>query len=193
MRKCSSTAILPCIGCPRSIDLARPPTTCDKMTAKSRGDHSRMVTTQAIALAHDGSRTFDAYLARPDRQGAEHHDLHRDVRHRAAQSRHGGRLCAARLQRADTESVLALAPFRASSPSTGRTATPPGRGSPPSTSMPPAAISCTAVQWLRAQPFSNGKVFALGFCAGGRMAFVAAARAECRCRGVVLRHGHRQA
>src|SRR4029077_19125404 len=27
------------------------------------------------------------------------------------------------------------------------------------------------------QPFSNGKVFALGFCAGGRMAFVAAARA----------------
>ena len=35
----------------------------------------------------------------------------------------------------------------------------------------------TAVQWLRAQPFSNDKVFALGFCAGGRMAFVAAARA----------------
>jgi carboxymethylenebutenolidase len=34
------------------------------------------------------------------------------------------------------------------------------------------------VQWLRAQPFSNGKVFALGFCAGGRMAFVAAARAD---------------
>jgi carboxymethylenebutenolidase len=33
------------------------------------------------------------------------------------------------------------------------------------------------VRWLRAQPFSNGKVFALGFCAGGRMAFVAAARA----------------
>lgn len=35
-----------------------------------------------------------------------------------------------------------------------------------------------AVAWLRAQPFSNGKVFALGFCAGGRMAFVAAARAD---------------
>src|SRR4029077_7772364 len=34
-----------------------------------------------------------------------------------------------------------------------------------------------AVHWLRAQPFSNDKVFALGFCAGGRMAFVAAARA----------------
>lgn len=36
----------------------------------------------------------------------------------------------------------------------------------------------TAVKWLRAQPSANGKVFALGFCAGGRMAFVAAARAE---------------
>ena len=37
---------------------------------------------------------------------------------------------------------------------------------------------CTAVAWLRGQPFSNGKVLALGFCAGGRMAFVAATRAK---------------
>ena len=36
----------------------------------------------------------------------------------------------------------------------------------------------TAVKWLRGQPSANGKVFALGFCAGGRMAFVAAARAH---------------
>jgi carboxymethylenebutenolidase len=36
----------------------------------------------------------------------------------------------------------------------------------------------TSIDWLRAQPYSNGKVFALGFCAGGRMAFVAAARAK---------------
>ena len=35
----------------------------------------------------------------------------------------------------------------------------------------------TAVKWLRDQPSANGKVFALGFCAGGRIAFVAAARA----------------
>jgi carboxymethylenebutenolidase len=32
------------------------------------------------------------------------------------------------------------------------------------------------VAWLRAQPAADGKVFALGFCAGGRMAFIAAAR-----------------
>ena len=36
----------------------------------------------------------------------------------------------------------------------------------------------TAVKWLRGQSSANGKVFALGFCAGGRMAFVAAARAH---------------
>jgi carboxymethylenebutenolidase len=35
----------------------------------------------------------------------------------------------------------------------------------------------TAVKWLRGRTSANGKVFALGFCAGGRMAFVAAARA----------------
>lgn len=37
---------------------------------------------------------------------------------------------------------------------------------------------CTAVAWLRSQPFAADKVFALGFCAGGRMAFVAAALAN---------------
>jgi carboxymethylenebutenolidase len=36
----------------------------------------------------------------------------------------------------------------------------------------------TAVKWLRGQPSANEKVLALGFCAGGRMAFVAAACAD---------------
>ena len=34
-----------------------------------------------------------------------------------------------------------------------------------------------AVEWLRAQPQCNGKVAAIGFCMGGRTAFLAAARA----------------
>jgi carboxymethylenebutenolidase len=36
----------------------------------------------------------------------------------------------------------------------------------------------TAVRWLRAQPFSTGKVAAIGFCGGGRLAFLAAARTD---------------
>src|SRR5580693_4635749 len=69
MRKCSSTAILPCIASP--FDRSRAPAAaCDKMTAKSPGDHSRMVTTQTMLLAQDGSGTFDAYLARPEQGNA---------------------------------------------------------------------------------------------------------------------------
>jgi carboxymethylenebutenolidase len=39
-----------------------------------------------------------------------------------------------------------------------------------------SADMTTAVTWLRAQPFCNGKVAALGFCGGGRWAYLAAAR-----------------
>ena len=35
----------------------------------------------------------------------------------------------------------------------------------------------TAVQWLRASSHCNGKIAAIGFCMGGRIAFLAAARA----------------
>jgi carboxymethylenebutenolidase len=34
----------------------------------------------------------------------------------------------------------------------------------------------TAADWLRAEPFANGKVAAIGFCGGGRFAFLAAVR-----------------
>src|ERR1044071_7809497 len=34
----------------------------------------------------------------------------------------------------------------------------------------------TAVQWLRASPLCTGKIAAIGFCMGGRTAFLAAAR-----------------
>ena len=41
-----------------------------------------------------------------------------------------------------------------------------------------AADDCpTAAQWLRASPHCNGKVAAIGFCMGGRIAFLAASRA----------------
>ena len=40
-----------------------------------------------------------------------------------------------------------------------------------------AADVGSAVRWLRAQPFSRGKVAVVGFCGGGRIAFLAAVRA----------------
>jgi carboxymethylenebutenolidase len=39
-----------------------------------------------------------------------------------------------------------------------------------------AADMRLATDWLRTQPFSNGKVAAIGFCGGGRFAFLAAVR-----------------
>ncbi len=36
----------------------------------------------------------------------------------------------------------------------------------------------TAVTWLRRQPFCTGKVAGIGFCGGGRIAFLAAARTD---------------
>jgi carboxymethylenebutenolidase len=137
-----------------------------------------MVTTQTIALAQDASRTFDTYLARPDHGkapsimiftemfGIGHHnrDMAEDFARRGFnalipnlfwRSAFPGELAFAGPDRDAAWARLAAFDVDAA-----------GRD-----------IS-TAVQWLRAQSFSNGLVFALGFCAGGRMAFVAAARAQ---------------
>ena len=50
----------------------------------------------------------------------------------------------------------------------------------------------TAVQWLRASPHCNGKIAAIGFCMGGRIAFLAVARRRRR-RRLALCARHRQA
>ena len=136
-----------------------------------------MVTTQTIALAQDGGRTFDAYLARPEHGNApsimiftemfgigQHNcDMAEDFTRRGFnalipnlfwRSAYPGELAFAGPDRDAAWARLAALDIDAAGRDIG-----------------------TAVQWLRAQPFSNGKVFALGFCAGGRMAFVAAARA----------------
>jgi carboxymethylenebutenolidase len=136
-----------------------------------------MITTQTIALAHDGSRTYDAYLARPEHGeapsimiftemfgiGQHNRDMAEDYARRGFnalipnlfwRSAYAGELA---FDGPDRDAAWArLAAFDVDA--AGRDI-------------------ATAVQWLQAQPFSNRRVFALGFCAGGRMAFVAAARA----------------
>jgi carboxymethylenebutenolidase len=136
-----------------------------------------MVTTQTIALAQDGDRTFDAYLARPEHGnapsimiftemfgiGQHNRDMAEDYARRGFnalipnlfwRAAHPGELAFDGPDRDAAWARLAALDVDAAGGDIG-----------------------TAVRWLRAQPFSNGKVFALGFCAGGRMAFVAAARA----------------
>jgi carboxymethylenebutenolidase len=136
-----------------------------------------MVTTQTITLALDGSRTLDAYLARPQHGtapsimiftemfgiGQHNRDMADDYARRGFnalipnlfwRSAYPGELAFDGPDRDAAWARLAALDVDAAGRDIG-----------------------TAVQWLRAQPFSNGKIFALGFCAGGRMAFVAAARA----------------
>jgi carboxymethylenebutenolidase len=136
-----------------------------------------MVTTQMIALAHDGGRTFDAYLARQEHCpapsimiftemfgiGQHNRDMAEDYARRGFnalipnlfwRSAFPGELAFEGPDRDAAWARLAALDVDAAGRDIGM-----------------------AVRWLRAQPFSNGNVFALGFCAGGRMAFVAAARA----------------
>jgi carboxymethylenebutenolidase len=136
-----------------------------------------MITTLTITLAHEGNRTFDAYLARPEHGqapsiviftemfgiGQHNRDMAEDYARRGFnalipnlfwRSAFPGELTFEGLDRDAAWARLAALDVDAAGRDIG-----------------------AAVQWLRTQPFSNGKVFALGFCAGGRMAFVAAARA----------------
>src|SRR6202451_3981429 len=168
MRKWSSIAILPCMDA--LFDRSSPPAAaCDKMTAMSPGDHSRMVTTQTITLAHDGSRTFDAYLARPEHGkassimiftemfgiGQHNRDMAEDYARRGFnalipnlfwRSAYPGELAFDGPDRDAAWARLFALAVRGAGRHIG-----------------------TAVQWLRTQPFANDKVLALGFCARGRL------------------------
>jgi carboxymethylenebutenolidase len=136
-----------------------------------------MVDTNTLALAHEGSRDFDAYLARANGT-ASSIVIFTEM---FGMSRHNREM-------ADS---YAARGFNALVPNLfWRSAFPGELGfDEPDRSAAWARLRqfdvdaagrdiVTAVTWLRAQPFSNGKVLALGFCAGGRMAFVAAARAN---------------
>jgi carboxymethylenebutenolidase len=136
-----------------------------------------MVTTETIALAHDSDRKFDAYLARPQQSKAPSLMIFTEMFGTGQHNREMADDFARR-------GFVALIPnLYWRSPYPGELAF-----EGPDRDAAWARLAAfdvdaagrdigTAVAWLRAQPFANGKVFALGFCAGGRMAFVAAARA----------------
>jgi carboxymethylenebutenolidase len=135
-----------------------------------------MVITKTIALAHDGDRKFDAYLARPQQSKAPSIMIFTEMFGTGQHNR-------------DMADEFARRGFVALIPNLYWRSPYPGELAfeGPDRDAAWARLAAfdvdgggrdigTAVAWLRAQPFCNGKVFALGFCAGGRMAFVAAAR-----------------
>ncbi len=135
-----------------------------------------MISTDTIALGRDGRREFDAYLARPAGTApsiiifTEMFGLSGHNREMAdSYARRGFTALVPNLfWRSDYPGELAFeGPDRDAAWARLK-----------AFDVEAAARDIgTAVRWLRAQPRSNGKVFALGFCAGGRMAFVAATRA----------------
>ena len=135
-----------------------------------------MMTTETMTLDRDGGRAFDAYLARPGGEApsimifTEMFGLSRHNREMAdGYARQGINTLVPNLfWRSDITGELAFdEPDRSAAWARLRAFDVDAAG----------RDIVTAVRWLREQPFSNGKVLALGFCAGGRMAFVAAARA----------------
>jgi carboxymethylenebutenolidase len=141
-------------------------------------DENTMIETATLSLAKDCRRDFDAYLARPStgrRVGIVMvHDmfgLNPSIRYIAGEFARRGR------------AVLVPNMF-------WRSANP--QPLEYDDTQHPAAwerlkvldlnAACddiaTAARWLRTQSFSTGKVAVIGFCGGGRIAFLAAARTD---------------
>ncbi len=137
-----------------------------------------MIETATLSLARDSGRTFDAYLAHPSagqRSGVVMvHDmfgLNPSIRYIAGEFARRGHavLVPNMFWRSEIphpldydESQHPVAWERLKALDLG--------------------VACddiaVAVRWLREQPFSTGKVAVIGFCGGGRIAFLAAARTD---------------
>src|ERR1700683_135969 len=189
MAKCSSTAILPCIvflSGSKTLAVDRQPAI---RWRQSHAGSPRMNKAGKLVLQREGGREFDAYLAQPEAARAPSIIIFTEMfglsRHNFAMADH-----------------YAERGFNALVPSLFWRSQYPGElgfdGLDRDAAWARLAAFdveaaggdiVTAVKWLRSQPSCNEKVFALGFCAGGRMAFVAAGRGDVDCAGVVLGQG----
>lgn len=132
--------------------------------------------TGTISLSHENGRTFNAYLAGPDAGRGPGlivlHDmfgLNEPIR--AVADRYAGRGYAALVPNLFWRS-------RHPAPMSYDDADHPAAWERLK-ALDLGVVSgdiAAAVGWLRAQPFCNGKVGAIGYCGGGRFAFLAAAR-----------------
>ncbi len=133
-------------------------------------------TTGTVTLATEGARSFDAHLARPaEPRGpailvlSDMFGLNEPIR--AVADRYAGRGYAALVPnlfwRSDIPGAISY--------DDSQHATAWARLKALDLDVVSADMRA-ATDWLRAQPVSNGKVAAIGFCGGGRFAFLAAVR-----------------
>jgi carboxymethylenebutenolidase len=133
-------------------------------------------TAHMLTIGSEAGRNFDAYLARPDRARAPGvlvlHDmfgLHGVIR--AVADRFAGlgyvALVPNMFWRSENPGALAYDQHALAWPRLK------------AVDLDVASADMTsAVRWLRGQPFSTGKVAAVGFCGGGRWAYLCAARCD---------------
>jgi carboxymethylenebutenolidase len=129
-----------------------------------------------VTLKTEGSRTFNAYLSRPPQGRAPGVVLLHDMFGLFEPIRTVADRCAGR-------GIAALAPnlfWRADDPGVipyDAAQHPRAWERLKALDLDVAARDMgVAVDWLRGQPFCNGKVATIGFCGGGRLAFLVAAR-----------------
>jgi carboxymethylenebutenolidase len=142
-------------------------------------------TADMVTLGSEAGRRFDAYLARPDRARAPGvlvlhdmfglHGVIRAVADRLARLGYGA-LVPNMFWRSENPDALAYDQHALAWP----------RLNAIDLDVASADMG-TAIQWLRAQPSSTGKVAAVGFCGGGRWAYLAAAR--CHVDGAAALYG----
>lgn len=135
-----------------------------------------MTATTTLTLANDGGRTFDAYLARPAAARAPcvmvlHDMFGLNAPIRAVADRYAAQGFAALAPNLFWRSTIP----RALSYDADQHPTAWERLKAIDLDVATADMAI-AVRWLRGQGFSSGKVAAVGFCGGGRWAYLAAAR-----------------